>query len=116
MMKLADDPCFGQLYNTHEQCGACWIKRACNVAWKNRKDYLEKPEVLREALDDYERWSELYGPSSDEYSSPSSSDEDYYFWLKTQLDQNDSDLKAKFNKVEELAKEIGNSISFFKIN
>ena len=26
--------------------------------WKNRKDYLEDPKVLKEALDDYEKWSE----------------------------------------------------------
>ncbi|MEK6847615.1 MAG: M3 family oligoendopeptidase [Nanoarchaeota archaeon] len=84
--------------------------------WKNKKDYLENPAILKEALDDYEKWSELYGPSSDEFSSPSSSDEVYYFWLKTQIDQNNPDLKAKFNKIEELGRELGNSISFFKIN
>jgi oligoendopeptidase F len=84
--------------------------------WKNRKDYIETPKILREALDDYEKWSEFYGPSSDEFSSPSSSDETYYFWLKTQIDQTNPDFKGKFNKAEELAKEFGNSISFFKIN
>jgi len=83
--------------------------------WKNREDYLENPDVLREALDEYEKWSEFYGPSTDEFSASSSSDEMYYFWLKTQIDQINPELKAKFNKVDEFGKEIGNSISFFKI-
>jgi oligoendopeptidase F len=84
--------------------------------WKSRKDYLEDPEVLREALDDYEGWADLYGPSTDEYSSPSSSEEVYYYWLKTQLNENDGEFKAKFNKADEKGKELGNSLSFFKIS
>lgn len=84
--------------------------------WKKRKDYLENPKALKEALDEYERWSEFYGPSTDEFSASSSSDETYYFWLKTQADQSNPEFKAKFNKSDELAKELGNSISFFKIS
>src|SRR3972149_7626262 len=84
--------------------------------WKNRKDYLEKPEVLREALDDYEKWWEFYGPSSYEFSCSSSSNELYYYWLKTQLDQNNPNFKAKYNKAEELGRELGNKISFFRIS
>lgn len=83
--------------------------------WKDQKDYLENPEMLKEALDDYERWSEFYGPSADEFSSSSAADEVYYFWLKTQIDQNNPEFKAKFNKSDELGKDLGNSISFFKI-
>jgi len=85
------------------------------LKWKNRKDYTEIPKILKEALDDYEKWSGFYGPSSDEFLSSSSSDETYYFWLKTQIDQSNPDFKAKFNKVDEFGKELGNSISFFKI-
>ena len=94
-------------------------KDATNIfvqKWKARKDYLEDPRVLKEALDDYEKWSGFYGPSTDEFSSSSASDETYYFWLKTQINQIDPELKAKFNKVDEFAKDLGNSISFFKIN
>ena len=83
--------------------------------WRNRKDYLENPKVLKEALDEYEKWSELYGPSTDEFSSPSSSDEEFYFWLKTKIDQGNPEFKADFNKIDGLGKELGNSISFFKI-
>ena len=84
--------------------------------WKNRKDYLKNPKVIKEALDEYEKWSEVYGPSTDEFSSSSASDETYYFWLKTQADQSNSEFKAKFNKADELGKDLGNSISFFKMN
>ena len=86
------------------------------MKWKNRKDYLQNPKSLKEALEEYERWSELYGPSSDEFSSSSASDETYYFWLKTQIEQSNPEFKAKFNKVDELGKDLGNSISFFKIS
>ena len=36
--KLIDDPCYGKSYNQIEQCDFCWIKKACSVKWKNRKD------------------------------------------------------------------------------
>ena len=74
--------------------------------WKDRDDYLEKPEVLAEALNDYENLGESHGTEGDEA---------YYFWLRTQQDQNDPKLKAKFNKVEEFAKEIANSLQFFSL-
>lgn len=84
--------------------------------WKDRKDYLENQEILREALEDYEKWSKFYGASTDEFSSESSSDEEYYFWLQTSLDQSNPEFKAKFNKIKELGKDLGNKVSFFKIN
>jgi oligoendopeptidase F len=72
--------------------------------WKNRTDYLNNPTVLRQALDEYERWIRLYGTDGDE---------GYYFWLRTTQDQNNPDLKAKFNKIDEFSKNIGNDIRFF---
>ncbi|MGE5173224.1 MAG: hypothetical protein ACM3MD_05285, partial [Betaproteobacteria bacterium] len=52
-------------------------------AWRDRTDYLEDPVVLRQALDEYESWKRFYG---------SDGDEGYYFWLRTQQDQNDPKL------------------------
>ncbi len=37
MFKLAEDPCFGKKFETHEQCPACWIKQSCFVTFRNRK-------------------------------------------------------------------------------
>ena len=73
-------------------------------AWKDRADYLEDPEVLGQALDQYEAWKRRYGTDGDE---------GYYFWLRTQQDQNDPKLKAKFNKIEEFSKKIENDSQFF---
>jgi oligoendopeptidase F len=75
-------------------------------AWKDRSDYLEDPAILHQALDQYELWKRLYG---------SDGDEGYYFWLRTQQNQNDSKLKARFNKIEEFSKKIENDIQFFHL-
>ena len=40
--------------------------------WKDRKDYLKKPAVLKEALDEYEKWKRKYSTDGDE---------GYFFWL-----------------------------------
>ncbi|MDE1848957.1 MAG: M3 family oligoendopeptidase [Nanoarchaeota archaeon] len=83
-----------------------WKKVAADFVkkWKGRKDYLEKPSVMREALDDYEKLCGDYDGNTEEYS---------YYWLKTRLDENDPELKAKFLKVDSFSKEIENDTSFF---
>jgi oligoendopeptidase F len=73
-------------------------------AWKDRTDYLTDPAVMRQALDDYEAWQRQYGADGDA---------GYYIWLRTQQDQNDPKLKAKYNKIEEFSKKIGNDSQFF---
>ncbi len=72
--------------------------------WKDRTDYLEDPEVLRQALDQYESWKRQYGTDGDE---------GYYFWLRTQQDQNDPKLKARFNRIDEFSKRLENESQFF---
>ena len=73
-------------------------------AWKDRTDYLEDPSILRQALDQYESWKRQSGTDGDE---------GYYFWLRTQQDQNDPKLKARFNKIDELSKKLENESQFF---
>ena len=75
--------------------------------WKDRKDYLKSPHILRQALDDYERWKRNYGTDGKE---------GYYFWLRTAQDQNNAHLKAKHNKVENVSKKIENDIQFFYLS
>lgn len=75
-------------------------------AWKKRDDYLREPAILRQALDEYEKWKRYWG---------SDGDAGYYFWLRTQQDQNSPDLKAKFNKIEEFSRKIENDIQFFHL-
>jgi len=74
--------------------------------WKDRTDYLETPAVLRQALDEYEMWSGDCGTDGNE---------GYYFWLRTQQDQNDPELKARFNQVENSSRTILNDIQFFQL-
>lgn len=74
--------------------------------WKNRTDYLNNPLILRKALDDYERWNRLSGVDGDP---------GYYFWLRTQIDRNNPELKAKFNRVDEFSRKIANEMQFFKL-
>ncbi len=74
--------------------------------WKNRTDYLKKPEILKEALDEYGEWAKNFG---------STGNEGYYFELRTFQDQNNPTLKAKYKKIEEFGKKIENDIQFFLI-
>ena len=83
------------------------LKKACYrfiKAWQGRKDYLENPAVLKKALDEYERLMRNYGTDGNE---------GYYFWLRTQQDQNSPALKAKYNKIEEFGRRIENDLQFF---
>lgn len=74
--------------------------------WKEQKDYLSNPETLLEALTEYESWLKNYGCNSKVT---------YYFHLRTELDQNNPELKARFNKAKEVAIQIQNDIQFFTI-
>ena len=74
--------------------------------WKDSKDYLKNPAVLKRALDEYERWKRDYGTDGDE---------GYYFWLRTTQDQNNPKLKAKFNQIENFSKRIENESQFFHL-
>ncbi|MDP2755785.1 MAG: hypothetical protein Q8P40_15535, partial [Nitrospirota bacterium] len=74
--------------------------------WKNRKDYLKDPVILKQALAEYEKWKRDCGADGDE---------GYYFWLRTTQDQNNPYLKAKFNKIESFSKRIENDIQFFHL-
>ncbi len=74
--------------------------------WKNRSDYLENPKILKEALDEYERWAEKYGIAGSA---------NYYLGLRSALEQSNPDLKAKINKLSEKSVEMGNEIQFFML-
>lgn len=74
--------------------------------WKDRGDYLEDTTVLKEALDEYEIWQRTCGVDGNE---------GYYFWLRSEQDQNSSELKAKVNKISDFANDIANDIMFFEL-
>jgi oligoendopeptidase F len=74
--------------------------------WKGRDDYLADPAALAQALGEYEQWRADCGTSGDE---------GYYFDLRTSQDENSPELKAKANKIDELATKILNDIQFFEM-
>jgi len=74
--------------------------------WKNREDYLDKPDTLKEALDEYETWARLYGANSTE---------EYYYDLRHAQNQNDPTIKAKLAKADDLGNQIQNDIRFFTL-
>jgi len=75
--------------------------------WKNRKDYLENPAILKEALDEYEKWQANWG---------SGGKEGYYFHLRQSQDMNSPVVKAKLNKLNDFSNKIENDIQFFYLN
>jgi len=74
--------------------------------WKDRDDYLKDPAILKEALDEYEGWERNYSVDGQE---------GYYFYLRIAQDQNDSNLKAKLNKIHDFGVKIKNDIDFFQL-
>lgn len=74
--------------------------------WKDRSDYLNDPKILKIALDEYSHWIENYGPSGKE---------GYYLFLQSSLDENDTKLKAKIQKLTDFSLKISNDIQFFEM-
>ncbi len=75
--------------------------------WRKDTSYLEKESSLKEALDEYENLAANYLEGGNEY---------YYFYLKTQLDENNPENRARLNKADFFKKEINNKLNFFEIN
>lgn len=99
LFKGDDDPEIEKKLKEVEKAGGRFINK-----WKNRTDYLKDPAVLRKALDEYVVWKSNHGTDG----TPG-----YYFWLRTQQDQNDPELRARFNRIDEFSRKIENEIQFF---
>jgi len=74
--------------------------------WRDREDYLQDPKILKEALDEYNDWEEKYAGGGDEV---------YRVVLENALNQNNPELKAKYNKYHETIVDLYNSIQFFSL-
>jgi len=96
-----DDPRVEEQKKSIQKRSSAFIR-----AWKERKDYLKDPAVLAQALDEYQRWMRECGTDG----NPG-----YYFWLRLQTDRNNPELKARYNKLEEFGKKIGNDMQFFHL-
>ena len=74
--------------------------------WNSRDDYLKSPKVLKQALDEYEKWIYQYGAMGNEEA---------YFYLRYYQEQNNPKLKAGISIVQNLSNEISNDIRFFML-
>ena len=72
--------------------------------WRENKDYTEKPNVLKKALDDYNTLSEDLGKPI------------YYSILLQSVDSTDEEIKKLYNNCINIYTLLGNSLSFFNLN
>ncbi len=80
------------------------------------EDYLVDAKILREALDDYEKiqdWTRGNGTWNDFWVIWT---ESFYFWLKTALNSEDQESRAKSNQADEFAVKMRNEILFFELS
>ncbi len=97
-----DDPQIAKQRKIVEKESYRFIKK-----WKDRNDYLTDPKMLKQALDEYEKWQRHYGTCGNEEA---------YFSLRIEQDQENSFLKAKLNKMQDFSNKIENDIQFFILN
>ncbi len=76
------------------------------LKWKGNRKYLESFEKLKEALDELGMLENNFNRAKNE---------EYYYWLKQELDNNDKEIRRKFMNVEEFLIKQYNKILFFKI-
>jgi oligoendopeptidase F len=74
--------------------------------WKDNKEYLEDPKILKRLLDDYEKIFANMGIFDKPY---------YYFALTKELDLNNKDLKARLNKLSHKLTKLKNELQIFRI-
>lgn len=75
--------------------------------WQKRTDYLTDPKALKQALDEYEKLQKNYGLDGSGY---------YYYHLRHDQDQLNTDIKAKLNQSEQHNVKLYSQIQFFELN
>ncbi len=86
-----------------------WKKIITEFSEKYRNDdsYLKDPKILKQALDELDEIETNYGSTADEV---------YYYWLKAEKEKDNTEIKAKFNQIEQFSIEISNQTEFFALN
>jgi len=75
--------------------------------WKENNEYLDNPQVLKEALDDYEKLLSQNVPCDKPM---------YYLGLKNTLDLSNTEIKGRLNKVGDVVVKLSNELQFFELN
>lgn len=81
-----------------------------------REDYLSDAKILKEALDEYEKiqdWARWNGFWDDFWILWA---ESFYFRLKSSLNSEDNEIRAKSNQADEFAVRMQNEIMFFELS
>ena len=92
-------------YRTQQRQTAEEIISSFKNKRENREDYLLNPQVLKEALDEYE-----------EIQSWVLWLESFYYRLQTRLHSDDEELRAKSNQADEFNIHLENELLFFEIS
>lgn len=72
--------------------------------WQTRSDYLEAPQILKEALDEYEALARNYDGTGSV---------GYYFELRYCQNQSNPQIKAQNNKIRDTEVKMVNEVEFF---
>lgn len=96
-----DDPAIAAGREAVEKANKKFVSK-----WSKTSEYLVDAKILRKALDDYEKLLRNFGTDGNE---------GYYFWLRSQQDQNDQAIKAKFAKVLDFSTKLHNELQFFEL-
>ncbi|NCN52149.1 M3 family oligoendopeptidase [archaeon] len=75
--------------------------------WEKDKSYLEDPKKLKEALDELESISEEFSNGGNEY---------FYYQLKGELNQNDSEVRRKASDIHNFSINESHKILFFSVD
>ena len=84
--------------------------------WEWRKDYLLNAQILREALDEYEKIESWICWDVPWWDCCAIWSESYYYRLKTCLHSDDQDIRAKANLADEFMVKMQNKILFFELS
>lgn len=74
--------------------------------WSERSDWLKKPIVLKKVLDEFENLHRY---------STNGAEELYYYWLRSQVEENNTEIKAKFNQIVNFSVDLNNKLQFFEL-
>jgi len=75
--------------------------------WQKRSDWLKNPVILKKALDEFADLSTNYtggGPEA------------YYYWLRSELEEANTEVKAKYNQINDFSLELSNQLQFFELS
>ena len=74
--------------------------------WQKNRDWLQSPLVLQKALVEFEKLRETYSGGAEE---------SFYYGLRSEVEENNTEVKAKFNQVNDFVLGLENKLQFFEL-